>query len=124
MPKVIYHAKDRTVRRAAVWRVSRRGDLTRDYEFVDGVATEVAEKDLAVLLNPDAVGGRKLVLAKKEDEKPRSHGGGQAAPTSAGSPGGGNTPPPGAGGAAVGGSAGRPDEKTDAGGGGAGKTEK
>lgn len=113
MPKVIYHAKDKTVRRPATWRVTRHPELSRDYEFVDGEETEVAPEDLAVLLDPKRVGGRSF---ERVQEKREARTGGQAAPTNTGSAGGGgsSTPP-----------ASKPDDpKTDAGGGGAGKPEK
>lgn len=71
MPKVIYHAKDKTVRRPATWRVTRHPELSRDYEFVDGEETEVAPEDLAVLLDPKQVGGRSFErVPEKREARP------------------------------------------------------
>ena len=62
MPKMTFMSGGPT-RHPARWRVTRSPNLSRDYDFVPGVPTDVADVDVPALMNPSLTGGRVFELA-------------------------------------------------------------
>lgn len=73
MAKVVF-VRGGPGRRPMTWEVARAGGLSRDYVFVPGVPTDVADSDVAILLSPAQTRGRvfEQVGPARQDPEPKS----------------------------------------------------